>query len=147
MQRMWRQMFAAVLGVLAVTGLASAQAPNTLPQPLPPLRAQAVPAQAQLTAAPVIAPVIPVGHTRGSGGCSSCAPSNGPCTGPKSDCAFIFGSCKSFFDPCGPKHGGGWGGGHGRIGGGHGSRCGIAPFGTPYGTGQNMCHYDSFLNH
>jgi hypothetical protein len=61
----------------------------------------------------------------------------------------MFGSCKSFFNPCGPGgngHGHGFGrGGHG--GGGIHGRCGGWTFATPYGTGFNHCVYDTFLNH
>lgn len=160
MQRMWRKMFAAVAGVLVVAGLASAQ--NSIPQQLPIAPPALMPAKAQpaLLAAPASAPVagspvIPAGaiHVRGSGGCSSCgtpAPAANGCGGcgsaggngcpsAKFTCGFMFGSCKSFFNPCGP---GGIGGGHGL-----GGRCGRLPYGTPYGTGFNTCNYDSYLNH
>ncbi len=101
--------------------------------------------------------VIPAGaiHVKGSGGCSSCgtpAPAASNCGGcgsaggngcpsAKQTCGFMFGSCKSFFNPCGS---GGLGGGHG---GGHGGKCGSLPFGKPYGTGYNGCVYDTYLNH
>jgi hypothetical protein len=150
-------MFAALVGVLAAVGAASAQAPAPLPIPqqLPnaTARLQAIAPPAY----PAGSPVTPVGgqvYVKGSGGCSSCgsaSSSNAPfgcyqpgcnngCGSLKADCGFMFGSCKSFFDPCGP----GLGGGHGR---GHGSRCGTFPFGTPYGHGYNGCVYDTYLNH
>ena len=69
--------------------------------------------------------------------CAQCA--NG-CGSYKSDFGFVFGSCKSFFNPCGPiPCGGGVGAGC--------QRCGKYPFGTPYGKGYNTCVYDSYLNH
>ena len=129
MQRMWRQLFAALAGVLAVVSAASAQSPGqiTIPQPLPggarpgsrSCRRRRWPAR----------PIAPAGgqvYVRGSGGCNGCGSCGyrGPC-GPlptgrgcnngcgslKADCGFMFGSCKSFFDPCGVQPmGGGWGG-------------------------------------
>jgi len=160
MQRMWRQMFAALAGVLAVVSAASAQTPGqiVIPQPLPN-------GTARLNAIVAPAPVTPAGaqtYVRGSGGCNGCGTA-APCAAPcqpardcnngcgsfKSDCNFMFGSCKSFFDPCGPS-----GNGHGRHGGrcgggfgGHHDRCGNWSFGAPYGHGCNPCIYDSFLNH
>lgn len=158
MQRMWRQMFAALAGVLVVAGLASAQAP--IPQQLPqsPIRGQYVAIPGAPVAAPVAPTVAPAGgqvFVRGSGGCNSCGSAstavpcktgntcNNGCGSFKSDCAFMFGSCKKFFDPCGPV-GNGCGNGHGR---GHGPRCGVHPFGKPYSNGYNGCNYDSYLNH
>jgi len=182
MQRMWQQLFAALASVLAVAGLASAQYPNTIPQPLPPAPPVWAP-QTALPAQPLPAqigsvPVIPAGaiHVKGSGGCSSCGSGgmtstvpngcysqgcNNGCGSFKADCGFIFGSCKSFFNPCGvlPSSGGhghghggagagGCGGGCGGAGGlgGHGGKCGTF-IGQPYGTGFNGCAYDSYLNH
>jgi len=156
-------MFAALASVLAVAGLASAQSPSPNPLPLPP-------SPAQIAGTPVIgAPVILTGatHVKGSGGCSSCGSAataaplgcygtpacNNGCGSVKSDCGFIFGSCKSFFSPCGPStsghgHGNGVGGGCGGLGGGgHHGRCALLPLGTPYGHGYNPCVYDSVLNH
>ena len=63
----------------------------------------------------------------------------------------MFGSCKSFFNACGPNgngHGHGRCGGHGGGLGGHHDRCGTWTFGTPYNAGGwTHCVYDSFLNH
>jgi hypothetical protein len=154
MQRMWRHLFAALAGVLAVVGAASAQTPGQIivPQPLP-----SGVARLNLVVAP--APIVLAGgqtYVRGSGGCNGCgtpAPCASPCPiardcnngcgSAKSDCRFMFGSCKSFFDPCGPN-----GGGHGRHGGGGLGRCHGWNFGSPYNQGNwNHCTYDSFLNH
>lgn len=72
--------------------------------------------------------------------CPQCA--NG-CGSIKSDFGFIFGSCKSFFNPCGPIPCNGLGG----TGGGCLGKCGSFPYGKPYGNGYNNCVYDSYLNH
>ena len=170
MQRMWRQMFAAVLGVAALVGAAAAQSPP--PQPLPPIIAvaapvavpasnptvaipQLMPAGGRLqSAAPAVtgnalgtatAPAAPA-YPTGVAGC------NNGCGSFKQDCAFMFGSCKSFFNPCHPNHadcGGGCGTSrfHGKCGGLFGDRCPSLPWGTPYGTGHSGCKYDSWLNH
>jgi hypothetical protein len=53
----------------------------------------------------------------------------------------MLGSCKSFFDPCGPAHGSGRFGHHGR-----GNSCPYHPLAMPYGRGYNTCCYDSYLN-
>lgn len=188
MQRMWRQLFAALAGVLAIISAASAQAPGqiSIPQPLPSgtARVQSIVSPAQVAGAPI----TPAGgqiYVRGSGGCNGCgsaAPAATPCTTSngcnngcgslKADCGFMFGSCKSFFNPCGPQpSGGGWGGAHGHLLGGkggcgsagacgsggcgggllghhgNGPRCGAFPYGTPYGHGYNGCVYDTYLNH
>ncbi len=150
-------MFAALAGVLAVVGATSAQMPGqiSIPQPLPS-------GAARLNAIVAPAPIALAGgqtYVRGSGGCNGCGTAapcnvardcNNGCGSFKSDCNFMFGSCKSFFDPCGPS-----GNGHGRHGGrcggglgGHHDRCGTWTFGTGYNThGCNPCVYDSFLNH
>ena len=150
MQRIWRQMFSAVAALLAFAGISSAQSPppNYLPSiPIAPsvgvvpatggvVRVQGTtvvaPAPTPVAAAPAAA--VPFGQY-GPGcnnGCGSC----------KSDAAFMFGSCKSFFDPCGPKAGKGHGGlFHNRA------NCAPHPFATPYGMGYNGCVYDSYLNH
>jgi len=165
---MWRHLFAALAGMLAVVGAASAQTPGqiSIPEPLPN-------GATRLSALVAPAPIALAGgqtYVRGSGGCNGCgtpAPCASPCASScakpcpvarecnngcgsaKSDCRFMFGSCKSFFEPCGPggnghgRHGGGCGGGLG----GHHDRCGFWSFGSPYGHGCNPCIYDSFLNH
>jgi hypothetical protein len=183
MQRMWRRMFAAVAGVVVVAGLASAQSPPpySVPNQLPPVNATPAPGYAvPLPAAIPGAPVTPVGatHIRGSGGCSGCASPTGSacgcglapvpnasygagcgngCGSIKADAGIVFGSCKSFFNPCGPLplghgNGNGCGNGHGGgcgNGGGHGlgGKCGIFPLGKPYNVGTHGCVYDSFLDH
>lgn len=77
--------------------------------------------------------------------CTQCA--NG-CGSIKSDLGFIFGSCKNFFNPCGPKpFGAGSGCGNGACGNGGCSHCGAFPLGKPYGKCYNGCVYDSYLNH
>lgn len=153
MQRAWRRLFVALAGVLAVAGMASAQNP---------VQYQAQPVQA----APVVAKaaggqVTPASGSvviRGVGGCTNCGsasagaaaaayPQNaayGPrdrngCGGPRSDAGFIFGGCKSFFDPCGPNP-------CGKHRGCHGG-CGAHPFASPYGTPFSGCAYGSYLNH
>jgi hypothetical protein len=167
MQRMWRQMFAAAAGVLVVAGLAAAQSPP--PNPLPPVHAYA-PASGpgygpavRPASAGYNTPVVPPGsglaglpaqvHNAppiyyaqyGPGGANGCG-------NIKSDLGFMFGSCKSFFDPCGPLPCNGGGHGHGKFGthrfgrGGLGD-CPRHPYAAPYGTGYNGCVYDSYLNH
>ncbi len=174
MQRMWRQMFTAVAGLLTVVGTASAQGapPKSLP-PLPPLPAiplapsiewdkkaplasptSTAPASVVPTAggyaADVAAPVVgvpaapvamgraPIQSAQYGPGCA-----NG-CGNFKSDLGFMFGSCKSFFEPCGPTPCNGGHCGKARFGC---KACGIHPFGQPYGTVYNGCGYDSYLNH
>src|SRR5687768_13740107 len=70
MQRMWRQMFAALAGVLAVVSAASAQTPGQIivPQPLPS-------GAARLNAIVAPPPIALAGgqtYVRGSGGCNGC---------------------------------------------------------------------------
>jgi hypothetical protein len=180
MQRMWRQMFAAVAGVVAIAGAAAAQSPP--PQPLPPIipvaaptivvgsPTQAIPAfmptrgenpgAVQNAIPSANQPIVAISH--GSKGCGSgcgsagtgCETPANPCANGcgsfKQDCNFMFGSCKSFFSPCGVGGGGcnGCGGsGTHRFGGKHGN-CPVPPWGTPYNQGGwNHCTYDSFLNH
>jgi hypothetical protein len=195
MQRMWRQLFAALAGVLAVVSAASAQSPGQIiiPQPLPggASSAQSIVSPAQVAGAPIATTGGQI-YVRGSGGCNGCgsaanaAPCGTPCTtgrgcnngcgSLKADCGFMFGSCKSFFNPCGVQPmGGGWGGANGHLFGGkggcgngcggsggglfgHGSggcggglfgggHCPKPPLGKPYATGYNGCVYDTYLNH
>jgi len=154
MQKMWRQLFAAVLGVVALGGVASAQnpAPRSYEMVLP----QAMPVPAKAAVSNPITPVAGAIYMRGSGGCSSCgngataapAPSfaqYGPqqrngCGSAGADAKFIFGSCKSFFDPCDA------GGGRGR-GCSSCSGCPSWPLAQPYGTKFHGCVYDTYLNH
>lgn len=152
MQRMWRQLFAAVVGVLSLGGIASAQ--NPIPAPIPAVMPAPVPAKAAIGG-----PITPVAgqiYMRGSGGCSSCntpqavnQPGNFGSYGPRdrngcgsacADASAIFGSCKNFFDPCGGV------GGRNR-GGCHGGRCPLQPLGAPYAGKHNSCFYDSYLLH
>jgi hypothetical protein len=165
MQRMCRRIFAAVVGLFAVAGTAAAQSPP--PSSLPPIAGVSVPAY---QAATPITPASGATVIRGQGGCAGCASTvpggtvssypqyglYGPkdrngCGSYRSDLGFIFGSCKSFFDPCGPQPCGGCGGG-GRGGKGCGGglfnrNCPPHQFGQPYGTPFNGCVYDSYLNH
>ncbi len=75
--------------------------------------------------------------------CSECA--NG-CGSLKSNIGFYLGSCKSFFNPCGPVPCNIWGNPSACRGGGC-QHCGVHPYAKPYGTGYNTCVYDSYLNH
>jgi hypothetical protein len=70
--------------------------------------------------------------------CAQCA--NG-CGSLKSNIGFYLGSSKSFFNPCGPIPCNIWG----TPSVCH--KCGVFPYGKPYGTGFNTCNYDSNLNH
>ena len=179
MNRIWHQMFAAVLGVAAVAGMSAAQSPP--PQPLPPIIPVAAPVMAS-TSIPGIA--IPDAMPA-SGGLNSGATirseglhgalnqpavaygqygpgCNNGCGSCKSDLGFIFGSCKSYFAPCGPVPCGGTSGacgggataggcdggcgtahGHGRCGGlfgGGGRGCG----GGLFGGGHGKCPLPTF---
>ena len=153
MQRMWRPMFAALAGVLAVAGFASAQSPP--PKPFPPVQSVSTPGQI------VGGPIAPAsGSYASEGGVKAVmhAPipyaAYGPgqlngCGGFKSDLGFMFGTCKSFFDPCGPVpcEDRGWNLGK-RLGSKFGGKCGcgVHPFGSPYNTGCNACTYGSYAN-
>lgn len=73
---------------------------------------------------------------------------NNGCGSVRSDCAFMFGSCKTYFSPCGPLQGAS-GGSCGLFGG-----CGLFGkcFGNPVGGRSpcnpfNPCHYDSYASH
>lgn len=151
MRRMWHSLFTAVAGLVVLAGSASAQ--SAAPKPFPPV--QTVSGQSTPAAAPV-APASGSYVSEGGARAVMHAPIpyaaygkgqlNG-CGGFKSDLGFIFGSCKSFFDPCGPVPCGADGkalGGrlNGRLLGG--SR--LHPFGSPYNVGCTGCSYDSFLN-
>ena len=164
MQRMWRRLFAAVLGVAAIAGAASAQSPP--PPPLPPIIAVAAPVASPAGSSAIAIPqVMPAGggpaiRTEGVGGLlhqpamsfghygNGCGNDcNNGCGSVKHDLGFMFGSCQSFFDKCGPQPCEGTGRFRGK--GGHGGRanCPDLPWGTPYGAGHNGCKYDSWLNH
>jgi hypothetical protein len=180
-QRIWRHLIAAA-GVFVLAGAAAAQqpggaAPITLPQVPVPTQPGAVvpqevpPGSAGVPAAPGVGGVAVPGNggtasrgfvMSGNGGyfCTSCPsaqPCNNGCGSLRSDAGFVFGSCRSYFNPCGPGLAGCGGHGHGHGHGG-GSGCGSGLFGhdrcpgTPvYGTGPrvgfNPCIYDSYLNH
>jgi hypothetical protein len=165
MHRTYRRLLSALVGLLAVAGTAAAQtpAPRSLP-PLPPLPAiplapEVTPAAARADVRPTsggyvsdIAPPETVGRARvamtnlqapiqyGQFG-PGCANGCGSC---KSTTGFIFGSCQSFFDPCGPIPAQGPRCGKAKFGC---APCGIHPFGQPYGKPYNGCVYDSYLNH
>lgn len=148
MQRICRQLFAAVVGVVALAGAASAQHPAP----------QAAPAPAKAAAG--VVPAAGVIHMRGTGGCASCgtpavnhyapygqygAINNNGAGSARASAAFIFGSSSSFFDPCGN---GVCGTGHGRGRAGCGDcGCPTWPLAQPFGTKYNGCQYDTFLNH
>jgi hypothetical protein len=170
MQRMYRKMFAALIGALAVTSFAAAQSP-------PPQQFPAIPLSATPVAAPT-APTLPATVSPVSGGFNAveikglpprdavgailnppaipnasygtgCA--NG-CGSFKGDLGFVFGSCKSYFTPCGPEpcgSGSGLGGGGrlcGKCGGLFGPRCPTHPMGQPYNTGIGPCQYWSYVD-
>jgi hypothetical protein len=148
-----RKLFFAALGALVVAGVAPAQQP--VPVVAPP-------------GAPAVQPYAGPAVIRGNGGCTNCGPGaslgyrfymatggdcqpgracqNG-CGSLKSDLAFHFGSCKGFFNPCGPVCGYDGLGGHGHLFG-RGGCCPTLPFNAPYGTGW-CCprQYDSYANH
>ena len=155
-------MFVAVLGLVVLAGAAAAQSPP--PQPLPPIVPVAAPAALPGSTIAQVMPISgglngpatlandgvrgvvtqpPVSYGMYAPGC------NNGCGNFKHDLGFMFGSCKSFFDPCGPRPCGGFGRGHGhgRCGGLFGAYCPDTPYGTPYGRGHNGCVYDSWLNH
>jgi hypothetical protein len=155
-----RRLFLAVLGVVAVSGVASAQQPIYQQPPIAP--------PAYSPGAVAAAPVLPAsGATVIKGnGCSNCGPTvaasrgftmskhggggcatgdacNSGCGSVKSDLAFHFGSCKSFFSPCGPGLGG-----HGGLGGHFGGKCPTLPFAAPWGQGWTCPRaYDTYANH
>lgn len=151
MRRMWRSLFSAVAGLLVLAGSASAQL--GVPKAFPPVQT----VSGQYT--PAAAPVAPAsGSYASEGGAKAVMRAPIPygnygqgqlngCGGFKSDLGFIFGTCKSFFDPCGPVPCGADGkafGGRlsGRLLGGKN----LHPFGSPYNVGCTGCSYDSFLN-
>jgi hypothetical protein len=178
-QWIWRHLFAAAVGAFALAGTASAQAPVAPPpvvaQPAPGPVVPSVPAAiGGLPTAPGTV-VVPNGgngavvgqngtYTNGTynGGYFMSGPTstrlgNGPngCGSCGQDAAFVLGSCRSFFSPCGGISNG-CGGGHGHGGGrGHGRGLGFLLHGgciTPVGghgatQGYNPCIYDSYLNH
>lgn len=151
-----RHLLLATLGVLAVSGAASAQQPQYQPARVP----------AASPAAAAAAPLQPVSGTtiiKGGAGCTNCGTATGPvtrgftmsgvaggncqlgavcqsgCGSLKSNLAFQFGSCKNFFSPCGPT----WTG-HGLFK----SPCPTTPFAQPWGTGFGCPRtYDSYANH
>lgn len=70
---------------------------------------------------------------------------NNGCGSLRSDAGFVFGSCRSFFAPCGP---GLLDCGHGRgCGGGLFGKCPKDGPGVPRSGPSDPCKYDSYLNH
>ncbi len=162
------KMFAAVAAAISIAGLAQAQyaAPNQgynyqNPYALRPVQAVQPPAAAAATSLP---PGPGAAMPGAPAGCTNCGPVYGKklgtawgpglapvpygeycrgcangCGSLKSDLGFFFGSCKSFFSPCGPVPCQGCGG--------HLGKCGAFPYGRPYANGYNTCCYDSYLNH
>jgi hypothetical protein len=158
-------MLLAVFGVVALASVASAQQPQPYyPAPAPTYSPAAVAAR----------PVQPVSGTNviqgdGCSSANSCGSNCGPavrgafkmvgggdckyghacqngCGSVKSDLAFHFGSCKDFFNPCGPTLGGKHGGGCGPFL--FSPKCGVTQFAAPWG--QGWCcprAYDSYANH
>jgi hypothetical protein len=121
MQRMWRQMFAAVAGVVVIAGAAAAQSPP--PQPLPPIIPVAAPVHGSGYAVPAVMPatiglnggaiqnaipptvnqpIIAIGHgSRGKGCADPCAtPCPTPCAAPANPCATPANGCSSFKQDC-----------------------------------------------
>jgi hypothetical protein len=165
MQRICRQMFAVVVVVVALAGTASAQspAPNTFPaipiSPSPvyvPVPAVMPGANVRQTSGGFNGPV----EIRGMGPCEAVraivnqppvaygnydSGSNGA-GNYKSDLGFMYGSSKSFFDPCGPIPCNGPTLGGRLFGGHHCTSCGAKPFGAPYNTGCSTCKYGSYLD-
>jgi hypothetical protein len=151
-----RQLFLAALGVVAVSGVASAQYPQSSPQP--PAR---LPAIAAFSGAPVqpasgaaVGPtvrgsfIMAIGHNVHAPGCPTGHACNNGCGSVKSDLAFHFGSCKNFFSPCGPHWGGHGKGCGGLFGGRFGGPCPTLPFAAPWGPGWTCPPiYDSHANH
>ena len=143
-----RKFFVAALGVLAVAGAASAQQPQF--QYVTPGAPGQVPAGALTPTAgtsPMTPPgvVTPPGYSSTPGywntNCQYGSGCQNGCGSLKSDAAFVFGSCRNFFNPCGPvcgSHGGGL----------FGHKCGSLGFASPYGIGwQCPRQYDSYANH
>ena len=143
-------------GALPSIPVAAQPAPVVV-QPAP----AAVPPAAVAPVAPAPGPAV----VAGNGGCSNCGPGgtahrgfvmnatggyvgtacgyghpcNNGCGSLRSDLGVVFGSCRSFFSPCGPGlHGVGK---HGR------GDCNIPVFGSGPCGPFNPCIYDSYLNH
>jgi hypothetical protein len=149
-----RQLFLAALGVLAVAGVASAQQPQPY-RPAAPARLGPVRPASDVVVAPggVVngTPAVRGAFVMSGGeGCQTGQACNSGCGSLRSDLGFHFGSCKSFFSPCGP----GLHGGHGhKHGCGHGGlfgwgNCPTLPFAEPWGKGF-CCPpiYDSYAHH
>ncbi len=135
-----RKFLIAALGVLAVAGFASAQQPTYAPAPVQPasgatvIRGTAGCSNCGPTTTASRGFTMSLGKVTG-GNCQLGAPCQNGCGSVKSDLAFHFGSCKSFFAPCGPTIG-------------HGPRCGTLPFAAPFGQGFPCPRpYDSYANH
>jgi hypothetical protein len=147
-------MIPAAFFLLSLMNAATAQQPVSAQPPL----ATSVPAPAAVAGTPV-QPTAGATVVQGSGGCSNCGTGSGlkgavqsvtggnclygnyacqnGCGSVKSDLAFQFGSCKTFFSPCGPMCNGALGG-----------KCGYLQFAKPYGTGWTCPRqFDTYLNH
>lgn len=150
-----RKLYLTLCGVVAFAGSAAAQDPHIqIVSPVP----AAYPTYPPATHA--ASPVVPVAGSsiiRGNG-CTNCDkpslgttfkmvtggdcpfghPCQNGCGSLKSNLAFAFGSCKNFFNPCGPT----WGSGL------FGNKCPKTPFAAPFGEGWHCPRqYDSFTNH
>lgn len=167
MLRKWRLVVSVWAGLLTGSGGAWAQSPAPQPlPPLPPVPAVSLTADVQPVSAPpavhpagggvtiptVPAPVPaparlaaavrsahqPIPYAQHDPGC------NNGCGSCRATLGFVFGSCPSFFDPCGPRPCCGPLCQRGGLGC---QRCGIHPFGQPYAKPHSGCVYDSYLNH
>lgn len=67
--------------------------------------------------------------------CRLGTPCNNGCGSARYDAAFVFGSCRTFFAPCGPN----WAGKHGS--------CNVPVLAGGASAPFNPCVYDSYLNH
>lgn len=150
--------FLAALGVLAVSGVASAQQPAPQPATVQPTYAPGT------VAATPVQPTAGATVIQGSGGCTNCGSTRssgasgcggftmsnvlgGKCLnggGCQNGCgslnsvlAFQFGTCSQFFSPCGPTCGGLWK-----------KKCPTTQFVQPFGTGYQCPRtYDTHANH
>ena len=133
-----RQLIAALASVLAFAAAASAQQPNPLPV-IPVAPAGSIQPAAGLFRAPA-EPGKVRNFVMAGGGfyCSNCPYGEPSCSNGagslRSNVNFMFGSSKSYFNPCAP-------GSYGKT------KCGGAGVFGPGGCGYNGCQYDSYLNH
>ena len=135
-----RRLILAAIGVLAVSGFASAQQPVFPAAPVQPAGATVIRGNGCTNCGPTTRGFTMSNLTGGN--CQLGAPCQSGCGSVKSDLAFHFGSCKNFFSPCGPSFG------HGGSGCLFSPKCGVLPFAAPWG--QGFCcprAYDSYANH